>query len=819
MNPNSNYQPTVINMKRLFKFFTLLFFCFHLGMAQESPKKHTVSSGETIFSIAKKYNVTPYDIEKANPGVINEVKVDEVLIIPESKIKAPNLDSVAESINASVASSSISYTVKTGDTKFSLAKRFGLTIKQLESQNPEIVSGLQQGHVLEIFQPAANTSTSSSQSPTKSTVNEEKAKDVYKGETVVGTSNSDLIPTDVAKENQVYVVKSGDTKYSLAKRFNMTIATLENRNPQIKKMLIVGQTIKVPSNEPAITTEQIAPTEDKNDIQVDPPANAIPDVVETIIVTKEPIEKETEVHVTTNTPSKESAKKDKKEVTIASNKTSKKSTKETVKGKHKEEIVKNNALLETTKPESNKEVNDAVLVAKTQQETSEKPSATDISVTSDDIYIIYAIQPKETVVSLSKKANMSIDNFLALNPQLKESVQIGSLIKMPKDGMISNPISDTKVLSSPLKNASGYSDLKTSASTAQSKKLLFLLPFSQMEYENFALNGYNFSSVTDDFKRNHLEFYRGANMAIDSIRKLKLELDVKVAEVQGTNSSANMKLLAKDSNIKDYDAIILPFYETVENDLATFTSDRKIPVITASTIAYQNNANNLYSALPSINQQRRKVLDYMTAKQAHIIVLSDINREESKNFIAEHVPNADFVNLKKNGSFSESELLGKFKKDKLNFVVIDSDRNSVFLNATNVLLSEISNYTLQLAVLESSLIPDRGSVSQKRYRILNMIFPSLIPAKSTVSSKQFLSTYQKNNNLLPTANVMLGFDITFDSLLRLMQQQSFEYSVVNDITEYTQLKFDYKKNTQGGYSNEGIYILQYDSSENILEAN
>ena len=66
-------------MKRLFKFFTLLFFCFHLGVAQESLKKHTVSSGETIFSIAKKYNVTPYDIKKANPGAIDGVKVDDVL--------------------------------------------------------------------------------------------------------------------------------------------------------------------------------------------------------------------------------------------------------------------------------------------------------------------------------------------------------------------------------------------------------------------------------------------------------------------------------------------------------------------------------------------------------------------------------------------------------------------------------------------------------------------------------------------------------------------------------------------------------------------
>ena len=52
-----------------------------------------------------------------------------------------------------------------------------------------------------------------------------------------------------------------------------------------------------------------------------------------------------------------------------------------------------------------------------------------------------------------------------------------------------------------------------------------------------------------------------------------------------------------------------------------------------------------------------------------------------------------------------------------------------------------------------------------------------------------------------------------------MQQQSFENSAINYITEYTQLKFNYEKNTLGGYRNEGIYILQYDSNANIRDAN
>ena len=124
-----------------------------------------------------------------------------------------------------------------------------------------------------------------------------------------------------------------------------------------------------------------------------------------------------------------------------------------------------------------------------------------------------------------------------------------------------------------------------------------------------------------------------------------------------------------------------------------------------------------------------------------------------------------------------------------------------------------------MAVLEGGIIPDGDDVSKMRFRILKMIYPSLTPAVVTVNSKQFIKSYQKKYNLLPSSNVMLGFDITFDSLLRMLQHGGFQQSAENITTEYTQLKFDYEKNTLGGFSNEGIYILQYDSEANLKEAN
>lgn len=696
-------------MKRVFKFVTLLFICFYTGYAQESTKKHTVRSGETLLSISELYHITPIELEKANPGVASGVKENDVLFIPESTSTISPSSSVI---------TSISHTVKSGDTKFSLANRFGLTVSDLEIQNPEILSGLEIGQVLKIIPATTPSKPETVPNASNNSNKEGKYHVVQRGETLFGLSNSNgltvdqlvkansniisgnlmegqtiWIPgssTNVSNQGQ-YVVQSGDTKFSLSRRFNLSIQELERKNPHIVKMLQVGQTLKVPFDELANT--QVYKNE-SNTSTVAPPKNDI------------------------------------------------------------------------------KEVEKIVTVESTPSQTPDKTIRETITV---------AEVPSEEKLPESKSSNT-----------LSEK---------------------------PARSPSGYYDLRSSASTPEPKNILFFLPFSEQEYQSLMNSKDNFNTISDNFKRSHLEFYRGANIAIDSIRKMNLKVNVDIIEAQSANQTSKVKSTIQDNNINNYDAVFLPFYKTIEEVIKEFTADSKTPVITATTLTNKSNAYNLYSAAPSVNQQRLEVLNYMKSKQAHIIVLSDINRSESKAFISAHIPNVEFVDIKKNGSFSENELLSKFNKEQLNFVVIDSDRNSVFLNATNTLLNQLTNYKLQLAVLEGSLIPDDTDVSQKRYRILKMIFPSSIPAKSTQSSKHFLSSYQKKHKLLPSANIMLGFDITFDSLLRLMQQQSFEYTVENYITEYTQLKFNYKKNGQGGYNNEGIYILQYDSDVNIRDAN
>src|SRR6187431_402532 len=109
-----------------------------------SKNIHLVQPKETLFSIARLYNVSVEDLDKANSAILKDgLQIGQEIKIPNKK---KTLDGRIRVINAET----IFYVVKAKETKYSIAKQFGITVEQLESQNPEIVNGLTEGNKLAI---------------------------------------------------------------------------------------------------------------------------------------------------------------------------------------------------------------------------------------------------------------------------------------------------------------------------------------------------------------------------------------------------------------------------------------------------------------------------------------------------------------------------------------------------------------------------------------------------------------------------------------------------------------------------------------------
>jgi hypothetical protein len=137
---------------------------------------------------------------------------------------------------------------------------------------------------------------------------------------------------------------------------------------------------------------------------------------------------------------------------------------------------------------------------------------------------------------------------------------------------------------------------------------------------------------------------------------------------------------------------------------------------------------------------------------------------------------------------------------------------------TNAMLAAQKEYQMQLVIMEPNETLDFEEISLTRLTKLKLLYPSLSRPNETVEANQFDAKYKKLNKIIPNQYAIRGFDVTFDTLLRLSQEKIFEETIQSDSSEQIENKFDYTQNTTYGYSNNGIYILYYDTDLTIKEA-
>ena len=107
------------------------------------------------------------------------------------------------------------YTAQQGDTLYSLSKRYGVTIDQITTANPVLAEGLKAGQTIKIPHPAE---------PTKKQKQPKRSKKQFKS----------------------YVVRKGDTLYSIARKYEISVATLMEDNAGVDPAhLAVGQTLYI----------------------------------------------------------------------------------------------------------------------------------------------------------------------------------------------------------------------------------------------------------------------------------------------------------------------------------------------------------------------------------------------------------------------------------------------------------------------------------------------------------------------------------------------------------------------------------------------
>tara|TARA_R110002049_G_scaffold74008_4_gene191192 strand:- start:240 stop:2300 length:2061 start_codon:yes stop_codon:yes gene_type:complete len=682
--------------------------------AQENFIDHAIQKGESVYSISKKYGVSINAIFEVNPGSKDVIYAGNTLRIPNSNTATSTTN------NTVISDTQISnYQVKRGETKSGLSRRFGVSIAMLEQQNPHIVRMLQAGHLINLD---------------KSIKEEERTAKagehiVIKGETLWGIARKNGISVaqleaansgrlseflqigqilDIPDKNSEittsgeYIVKRGDTKFQLAKRFNMTIAELENKNPHIVDMLMAGHRLNI----------------DNSNTQEN----------------------------TFNT------------------------------------------------------------------ETSESTLTEAETLSSDENYVNYEIQPQETLYGLARKAGMTIKEFTTLNPELLTSVNKGDIIKMPKN--VTQNSLNTEVADNNTQDTTEEIDINKNIAlldninTEITNGLYFYTPFSSEELGSPEKRD-KMVSINTDLQK-YIDFFQGAQIAIDSAKALNINFDVTLIK----KNIAKPQLSIQSPHKKN--AMLVPFLDNASH-YPKIDSNEDISIIDIASNINPMDSIKVYKSIPSENFQKVKTLNYLSLQNARTIIVSDLDEARNKNLIINTIPDAKFLKVDNAGFFESNALENTLSKNKLNYIVLDSEKTIVFLNSSTALMSKLSDYKIQLVMLKSSLLPKESEVSDMRYRVLKLIYPTITDPRNKKGVNDFYRSYEDIFGSKPTSSSELGFDVTLDILLRLAQNSSFENTINTITSEHPHLKFDYQKINDFNYSNTGVRLMQYNSNQGIME--
>ena len=205
----------------------------------EGGNYYTVKSGDSLWSIAKKYNVSVSDLKDINGLTSSKLTIGDVL-------KIPVIEEEGSKENV--------YIVKSGDSLYKIAQNYDTTVSEIMQLNNLTSTSLSIGQMLEI--PTAST--------TSNTYTVKSGDSLYKIARNYNTTVNELVnlnnlsstslsigqviklPTTTISNN-TYTVKSGDSLYKIAKNYNTTVNELVNLNNLGSTLLSIGQVLELPT--------------------------------------------------------------------------------------------------------------------------------------------------------------------------------------------------------------------------------------------------------------------------------------------------------------------------------------------------------------------------------------------------------------------------------------------------------------------------------------------------------------------------------------------------------------------------------------------
>lgn len=422
-------------------------------------------------------------------------------------------------------------------------------------------------------------------------------------------------------------------------------------------------------------------------------------------------------------------------------------------------------------------------------------------------HVTHTVQPKETVYSLTRFYNISKQELMELNPEFPEiadnALTIGQVLRIrPIEEKLTSDSStmyvDTIAISEPI-------------------KLTFLLPFKAKELDSLPEE-----DIFDVLKSGGsarvanmvTDFYLGAEMALDSITSMGIQVDVSVFDT-GNRGSLIEKIIDEDK-LEESDVIIGPFYSDQVERVADKAKNAVVfPHFSKSQDEFSS--SNVIKSAPDKKTHSAFLVEYLNEiyKGETIFIVSDGQKQsdEQLEFLEKQFKKNDSIKhvytLKPEDGFIKKErFTEKMKPNVHNWVILTSDEKSYIADAINSMVVLPEDVTAQVFTIDK--VPAYNDINNNTLARIDFTYVTdNFYDENDKNLKNFIKKYNSKNKDIPSEYAIRGFDLTYDVLIRMASGEDLIDTYKEGISMRLVNKFDFKKKFLGTTNNRGLFIVRY----------
>lgn len=434
---------------------------------------------------------------------------------------------------------------------------------------------------------------------------------------------------------------------------------------------------------------------------------------------------------------------------------------------------------------------------------------------------MHKVKRKETIFSVSREYGITEAELIAANPELKDGMKKGLLLCIPYPSAENKkenntPIGniETPIVETPPSNTELFATSTESKKKISTIKAAVILPFLELDTQN-----------------RMVEYYEGLLMAVDSLKKQGLSIDIHTYNSGSANAS--IKGLLAQKEMKDMNIIFGPMHSEHIKPLAEFSKKNDIHLVIPFTSKADEVFNNpsVYQINTPQSYLYSEVNEHFIRKfpNSNVVIIenSDVDKDKIefiKGFKYELSHNGITVKSIKEGA-SQDIMKAALSPAKENVFVLTSSSN-VALIRTLPLLTVLTreNPDSQIKLFG---YPEWQTYTKDHlatfYELDTYFYSSFYTNNLFPEAINFTNTYRKwyskdMSNSVPKFG-MLGFDTAYFFLKGLSKYGSNFESKINDIAVspiQTGFKFA-RVNNWGGFINKKVFFVHFTKDYELIK--